>query len=70
MKEINEEELNCLKKIANGRLGVTSPCSEHTLKTLLAMGLIEEGPRIWLPLEMKQIDYHVTAAGKLYLRNR
>ena len=68
MTELNQLELNCLKKIANGSSSITSPCADHVLHRLLSLGLIEYGPRIRLPLEMMHSEYRLTPSGRTTLQ--
>jgi hypothetical protein len=68
MTKLTQLELDCLKKIANGSSTVTSPCADHILKNLLTFGLIEQGPRIWLPIEMIHTEYQLTPAGRRALQ--
>ncbi|MBU1191660.1 MAG: hypothetical protein KKA36_01100 [Gammaproteobacteria bacterium] len=69
MKELNNAELDCLRKIAGGYSDVISPCADNVLNRLLSLGLIEQHPKIWLPLEMMRATYHVTRIGRKYLDN-
>jgi len=68
MKELSNAELDCLRSIAKGYSDVISPCADNVLKHLLSLGLIEQRPKIWLPLEMMRVTYHVTSAGNKYLK--
>ena len=67
MRELAAEELECLKRIAAGRSGVTTPCPEYLLSRLLAAGLIEQAPRIMLPLPLIRTTYRLTHAGEAAL---
>jgi len=67
MKELTNAELDCLRKISNGYSRVLSPCADNVLKHLLSLGLIEQRPEMWLPLEMMRVTYHVTRIGRNYL---
>jgi hypothetical protein len=68
MKELSNVELDCLQTIANGYSNVITPCADSVLNHLVSLGLIEQRPNIWLPLEMMHVTYHVTAAGRNYLK--
>jgi len=70
MQELNEPELDCLKTIANNQSSVNTTCAEHTIHRLESLGLIEQAPRIWLPLEMMRMTYRLTPAGQAVLRQR
>lgn len=67
MKELTNAELDCLRKVADGYPSIISPCEDNVLKHLLSLGLIEQRPDIWLPLEMMHVTYHVTRIGRNYL---
>jgi len=63
MIELNQLELGCLEKVASGSYRITVPCAVHILNRLLSLGLIEQGPRICLPLEMTHNEYRLTPSG-------
>ncbi len=69
MTELNQLELDCLEKIASGTSNVTSSCKNDVLHYLLSLGLIEYGPRIQLPLEMRHVEYRLTLAGRTALQH-
>jgi hypothetical protein len=64
MTTLNDQELNCLRKIANGQSSDILPaCADHTLKRLVSLGLLEYSPATRLPLEMMQHTHRLTSAG-------
>ena len=75
--DISAIEWNCLEIIerTSGRSAGTEgkqasievPCSNEALDSLLAKGLIERIPELWLPLEMQHCHYRLTMAGKALL---
>lgn len=67
MNELSDTELNCLRSVAEGYSDVISSCADNVLKRLITLQLIEQRPRIWLPLEMMRVSYHITTAGRNYL---
>ena len=69
MKELSRAELDCLRNIAAGYSEVISPCADNVLKHLLSLGLIDQSPKVWLPLEMMRVTYDVTRIGRIYLDN-
>lgn len=69
MAEISEAEQKCLKMIAKVQTTASRPCSEHILQRLIAKGLVEKGPQIWLPLEMMHTTFRLTSKGRALLKN-
>ena len=67
MKELSRAELDCLRSIAAGYSEIIYPCTDNILEHLLSLGLIEQSPKVWLPLEMMRITYEVTRIGRNYL---
>jgi len=70
MKDLDEAELACLRKIARGRTDGISPCAAHILGHLMEAGLVERAPHIWLPVQLVRISYRLTAAGEAVLHGR
>ncbi len=68
MKELDQHELNCLKKLASAHSDVIPPCAHDILHHLESLGLVEQTPGIALPLEMKRASWQVTQAGHEALR--
>ena len=68
MSGINDQELDCLRKIAHNPADLTPPCASPILEHLLALGFIEQSPGICLPLEMTRVTYHITVAGQTILK--
>ena len=69
MTMLNEQALNCLRKIANGTgSDITPACDGRTLKHLVSLGYLEYRPAIRLPLEMMHYTYTVTSEGYKALR--
>ncbi len=69
MTQLNQSELECLRKIANGQSSnVMSVCASDILANLVSRGLIEYGPAMRLPLEMAIPCYKVTSSGYAVLR--
>ena len=67
MKELDDKELECLRYIADNQPGIVSPCALHVLEHLTYLGLIEQHTSMWLPLEMKHINYRITSLGRAIL---
>lgn len=64
MTDLNQSELECLKKIASGESSEVLPvCPDCVLARLLSLGFIEYGPRLRLPLEMTRPTYKITSSG-------
>lgn len=70
MKELNEHELECLRKIATGKTDFISPCATHILEQLVKAGLVERAPHIWLPAQVIRMSYRLTSAGEAELFRR
>lgn len=64
MKQPDRKQLTCLRRIAAGGSGTLRPCEERTLEELLAAGLIERAPRIWLPVQLIRMQYRLTPRGE------
>ncbi|HUT42008.1 MAG TPA: hypothetical protein VM011_11765 [Gammaproteobacteria bacterium] len=70
MKELNEHELECLRKIAKGKTELISPCATNILERLITAGLVERAPHIWLPAQVIRMSYRLTPAGEAALCRR
>lgn len=66
MRPLSHTELDCLRKI-DRQGSPTSPCPEHLLDGLYALGLVERESLLWLPLQMKQSCYRLTPRGRRIL---
>lgn len=67
MIQLDEQELRCLKAIANGSLIIVLPCKAPVLEKLIGLGLVEQTPGRRLPMEMVRLVYQLTAAGQSML---
>jgi len=70
VKELNEHELECLRKIAKGNTDLISPCATHILEQLIKAELVERAPHIWLPVQVVRMSYRLTTAGEAALCRR
>lgn len=70
MEELDKHELDCLRKVASVYSNVISPCAHDILHRLESLGLIEQAPNIYLPLELLHTSYRLTHAGKAVLMKK
>lgn len=63
MTDINQYELDCLKRISAQPCSSVAPCAGTVLQHLLISGLIEQCPTTSLPLEMSRLTYRITPLG-------
>jgi len=67
MIQLDEQELRCLKAIANGSSIIVLHCKAPVLEKLIGLGLVEQTPGRRLPMEMVRLVYRLTAAGQSML---
>jgi hypothetical protein len=70
MKTPDANRMECLRRIASGRVDALPPCERHVLEQLQQAGLIERAPYIWLPVQLIRMTYRLTPLGKNMLHDR
>lgn len=69
MEPLTAVELECLRKIGQGRQSGLGPCSYAVLQRLLSKGFVERAPSFHRYLfDWSRSDYRLTVAGKQMLQ--